>query len=51
MSRCKAVEWLFWHHFRERWERAELKFFGRVVTAYPQPKPTPDGFWTRRVLG
>lgn len=53
MSRARAVEWLFWHHKRERWETicfkpVELREYYRMFVSR---QPRPDNLWTKWVLG
>jgi hypothetical protein len=52
MSRTKAIEWLFWHHHRERWKRlyADPRGYGVYGTFLLEP-PGADNCWLKWVLG
>ena len=55
MSRAKAVEWLFWHREREKWEGLFMHPQSAVDRDYYRtlisPTPGRDDCWTKWVLG
>ncbi len=53
MSRTKAIEWLFWHHYREKWqrERADAVVKYGAYKLFTMVPPGPDNWWLKWVLG
>lgn len=55
MSRTKAIEWLFWHHAREGWNRFHANpnrpIAMGIYLTFPLEPPGADNCWLRWVLG
>lgn len=46
MTRSKAIEWLFWYHAREGWQRFHERRMMQMYRPFPLERPKPDSWWS-----